>query len=148
MSTNKHSTYRKLPLVYSCSGCSSAAQLANHVAVRLDREQTAEMSCIAGVGGDVHSLVLTAKSGRPIIAIDGCALQCVKNCLRRQGVAPTLHYTLSDLGVRKRLHQDFDLSDAEHVLYRIHDDLRAGREEPARPEESIEQGRTTRVDAA
>ena len=26
-----------LPLVYSCSGCSSAAQLANHVALRLDR---------------------------------------------------------------------------------------------------------------
>ena len=26
-----------LPLVYSCSGCSSAAQLANHLALRLDR---------------------------------------------------------------------------------------------------------------
>ena len=31
------------PLVYSCSGCSSAAQLANHVAVRLDRSGVAEM---------------------------------------------------------------------------------------------------------
>jgi uncharacterized metal-binding protein len=27
----------KLPLVYSCSGASSAAQMANHIAVRLDR---------------------------------------------------------------------------------------------------------------
>ena len=43
------------PLIYSCSGCSSAAQLANHVAVRLDRAGVAEMSCIAGVGGDVPS---------------------------------------------------------------------------------------------
>ena len=41
------------PLVYSCSGCSSAAQLANHVALQLDRRGVAEMSCIAGVGGDV-----------------------------------------------------------------------------------------------
>lgn len=40
------------PLVYSCSGCSSAAQLANHVALQLDRRGVAEMSCIAGVGGD------------------------------------------------------------------------------------------------
>ncbi|TAK94969.1 MAG: zinc-binding protein, partial [Aquabacterium sp.] len=40
-------------LVYACSGCSSAAQLANHLAVRLDREGIAEMSCIAGVGGRV-----------------------------------------------------------------------------------------------
>jgi uncharacterized metal-binding protein len=36
-----------LTLVYSCSGCSNAAQLANHLAVRLDRTGVAEMS----VGG-------------------------------------------------------------------------------------------------
>lgn len=41
---------RTLPLVYSCSGCSSAAQMANYVAVQLDRRGAAEMSCIAGVG--------------------------------------------------------------------------------------------------
>lgn len=72
-----------LPLVYACSGCSSAAQLANHLAVRLDREQRAEMSCIAGLGGDVRSLVRVAHearaSGRGILAIDGCALACVRS---------------------------------------------------------------------
>ncbi len=47
----------QLPLVYSCSGCSSAAQLANHVALQLDRRGLAEMSCIAGVGGDVPYLL-------------------------------------------------------------------------------------------
>ncbi len=31
------------PIVYSCSGCSSAAQLANHVALRLDRCGAAEI---------------------------------------------------------------------------------------------------------
>ncbi len=36
-----------LPLVYSCSGCFSAAQLANDVAIALDRHGMAEMSCIA-----------------------------------------------------------------------------------------------------
>ena len=71
------------PLVYSCSGCSSAAQLANQVAVRLDRSGVAEMSCIAGVGGDVASLVKTARSGRPIIALDGCPLVCVQSSLAR-----------------------------------------------------------------
>jgi len=122
----KHSDWRTLPLVYSCSGCSSAAQLANHVAVRLDRMQLAEMSCIAGVGGDVTPLVRTATSDRPIIALDGCELQCVKNCLERHGVEPTLHYTLSALGVRKRYHVDFDCNDAETVLGRIRKDLLDG----------------------
>ncbi len=45
------------PLVYSCSGCSNVAQLANQVAIELDREQVAEMSCIAGVGGSVKPIV-------------------------------------------------------------------------------------------
>lgn len=122
-----HSRYRTLPLVYSCSGCSNAAQLANHVAVRLDREHVAEMSCIAGVGGDVESLVRTAQSGRPIIALDGCPLQCALHCLKRHGVKPALHYTLSEFGIRKRYHQDFDPNDAGLIIDRVVEDLDAGR---------------------
>lgn len=125
-----HGQYRALPLVYSCSGCSNAAQLANHIALRLDRERIAEMSCIAGVGGDVESLVHTAQSGRPVIVLDGCALQCARHCLRRQGVQPTLHYTLSDFGVRKRYHQDFDPSDAARIVARVVADLAAGAAPP------------------
>lgn len=37
------------PIVYSCSGCSTAAQTANYIAIQLDRKDVAEMSCIAGV---------------------------------------------------------------------------------------------------
>lgn len=121
----KHANYRTLPLVYSCSGCSNAAQLANHVAVRLDRERLAEMSCIAGVGGNVDSLVKVALAGRPIVALDGCALHCVRKCLERHGVVPNLHYTLSDLGIRKRYHCDFTAAEAAYVFERIRDNLPA-----------------------
>jgi uncharacterized metal-binding protein len=108
-----------LPLVYSCSGCSSAAQLANHVAVRLDRAGLAEMSCIAGVGGNVRSLVNKAKdaadSGRTIIAIDGCVLACAKACLAQRGVAPSRHVMLAEAGVRKQYQADFDPAQAEEI---------------------------------
>ncbi|MBT4219916.1 MAG: zinc-binding protein, partial [Rhodospirillaceae bacterium] len=40
-----------IPLVFSCSGCSSAAQTTNTLALLLDRDGEAQMSCIAGVGG-------------------------------------------------------------------------------------------------
>jgi uncharacterized metal-binding protein len=100
------------PLVYSCSGCSSAAQLANAIAVGLDRTGVAEMSCIAGVGGDVPSLVRTATSGRPIVAIDGCALACARSCLARHQVEPDLHVQLGDHGVKRRKHQDHDPDEA------------------------------------
>ncbi|GIO36537.1 hypothetical protein J41TS12_13980 [Paenibacillus antibioticophila] len=95
-----------LPLVYSCSGCSSAAQTANQVAIKMDREKIAEMSCIAGVGGDVKPLVRTAKSGRDIIAVDGCPLACCKSCLARHDVEPKHHFDLSKFDVPKRLGED------------------------------------------
>lgn len=109
----------QLPLVYSCSGCSSAAQMANHLALRLDRAGAAEMSCIAGVGGDVPHLLKTARSGRPIVALDGCALECAKSCLARHGIEADLHHVLSEHGVRKRYHADYDPGQAEQVLRRI-----------------------------
>ena len=112
------------PIVYSCSGCSSAAQLANHVALRLDRCGAAEMSCIAGVGGDVPHLMKTARSGRPIIALDGCPLVCVKSTLARHGIEPARHYQLQQYGVKKRAHEDFDPAQAALVLERVLDDLR------------------------
>lgn len=104
------------PLVYSCSGCSSAAQMANHLALTLDRGGLAEMSCIAGVGGGVPGLVRTACSGRSILALDGCVMHCVAACLAREGLTPDLHLTLSDYGVRKRKHADFDRDEAQRVL--------------------------------
>jgi len=103
------------PLVYSCSGCSSAAQMANHLALRLDREQRAEMSCIAGVGGGVEGLVRTARSGRKILALDGCVLACARACLARAGLVPDRHLVLADHGVKKRKHADFDAQQAEQV---------------------------------
>ena len=111
------------PLVYSCSGCSSAAQLANHVALQLDRRGVAEMSCIAGVGGDVPHLMKIVRSGRPIIALDGCPLVCVKSSLARHGITPARHYQLHEYGVKKRNHQDFDAQEAAQVLARIEADL-------------------------
>ncbi|GAB2947377.1 hypothetical protein GCM10027280_40120 [Micromonospora polyrhachis] len=104
------------PLVYSCSGCSSAAQLANTLAIRLDRLGVAEMSCIAGLGGDVPSLVRLARSGRPILALDGCPLVCVQATLRRHDITPDGHVVLSRYGVRKRRHADFDEEDAQRLL--------------------------------
>lgn len=115
----------KLPLVYSCSGASSAAQMANYIAVRLDRLETAEMSCIAGVGGDVKPLVRTAKSGRAIIALDGCPLHCTAHILKRQGITADHHYDLSKMGVKKQYHEDFDPQEAARMLERIQSDLNA-----------------------
>ncbi|QJD58264.1 zinc-binding protein [Pseudomonas sp. gcc21] len=107
------------PLIYSCSGCSNVAQLANTLALRIDRAGIAEMSCIAGVGGKVAPLVKTAQSGRQIIAVDGCKLQCAKACLNNVGVTPDIHVTLSDYGVRKRFGEDCSPEQADELETQI-----------------------------
>ena len=119
----------RLALVYACSGCSSAAQMANHLAVRLDRNGEAEMSCIAGVGGGVKPLVRIAqratRDGRPILAIDGCALACVKHALAQVGAQPTRYVQLAESGVRKLAHADFDPLQAAALLQHCTEQARA-----------------------
>lgn len=108
-----------LPLVYSCSGCSSLAQLANRLALRLDRDGEAQMSCIAGVGGNIKSFVRQATSGRPILALDGCPLACVRNCLKRHGVEPDRYVQLQEPGLKKRYGYDAEEDDAERFYPRV-----------------------------
>lgn len=106
---------RTRPLVYACSGCSSVAQLANDTAIALDRQGEAEMSCISGVGGGVPMLIKLARSGRPILALDGCALACTKACLANAGVTPDSHLILNQQGARKRYHTDYAESERQRI---------------------------------
>jgi uncharacterized metal-binding protein len=111
-------TISETPLVYSCSGCSNAAQMANWLAIKMDRDGIAEMSCIAGVGGNIKKLVNTALSGRNIIAIDGCPLACSKACLGNHNITPGMHFELTRYGVSKKQHEDFDIDQANKI-YKI-----------------------------
>lgn len=107
------------PLVYSCSGCSSAAQMANFIALQLDRNGIAEMSCIAGVGGNVKKLVRMAASGRKIITIDGCPLACSRACLGNHSIIAQRQFELTAMGVKKRDHEDFDPAEANKIFKKI-----------------------------
>lgn len=103
------------PLIYSCSGCSDVAQLANNVAVALDHAGEYEMSCISGVGGKVPALVKTAQSGRHITVIDGCPLNCARHCLENVGVTPDEHVRLYDYGFKKRYGKSYDSDSMKEV---------------------------------
>lgn len=135
---------RHLPLVYSCSGCSNVAQLANHLAVRLDREGRAEMSCIAGLGGDVGLLVSAARGRRPIVVIDGCRHECARQCLARHGIAPALHQVLTGWGVRRQASTDFEAEQAERLYARLLQLLPPGEASAASPAGSSRLDQATR----
>ena len=107
------------PLVYACSGCSNAAQTTNYLAVKLDRPGLAEMSCVAGVGAGVSHLLEVARSGRPIIALDGCHLACARQCLENQGIVPDRHFVMTRLSTKLRFHKDYDPLEAERIAEQV-----------------------------
>lgn len=102
--------------VYSCSGCSNVAQLANSVAVKLHRSGLARMSCIAGVGGDVPSLVKAAQTAEKILVLDGCPLNCAAECLKRHNITPDVHFVLTKLGLTKNPTDEVPEATVEEVF--------------------------------
>ncbi|HLP77890.1 MAG TPA: putative zinc-binding protein [Candidatus Paceibacterota bacterium] len=90
-----------LPCVLSCSGCSHAGELADHTARRLNEAGVARMSCLAGVGGRVKSIMKIVQGAPEILMIDGCPLECGANILRLAGISGFHHLKLNELGVQK-----------------------------------------------
>ncbi len=112
-----------LAVVYSCSGSSNVAQLANALAVRLDRAGLADMSCIAGVGGGVQPLVRRAIGAATVIAIDGCPLACCERVLAAKGVRPGWIVRLHERGLRKRQHADVVEAERDRIYRDVLEEL-------------------------
>ncbi len=89
------------PIVYACSGCSDAGELADRIARQLARDGAAEMSCLAGIGGRVKHLVAIAENAGRVLAIDGCPINCARKTLELAGVQRVEHLELQELGLRK-----------------------------------------------
>lgn len=89
------------PIIYSCSGCSDAGELADRVARELHKQGVAEMSCLAGIGGRVKPLMIKAQKARRIVVVDGCPLNCARHTLLNAGFKDFQHIALHDLGHRK-----------------------------------------------
>ena len=88
-------------VIYACSGCSDAGELADRIARQLSREGAAEMSCLAGIGGRVKPLVNKAAAAERILAIDGCPLNCTRHTLELAGFKNFDHLELHKLGLKK-----------------------------------------------
>lgn len=112
------SNIRGMPvsLVYACSGGSGAGQVANGVAVALDRLELADMMSCGGVAGDNPRHLEVLHSGRPILAIDGCPEDCVHRMLAKQGIVPILHLRLDRRGNDRHRHESYDESIVEREL--------------------------------
>ena len=92
---------KKPTIIYACSGCSDAGEIADRVARQLSREGAGQMSCLAGIGGRVKSLVMKAENAERILVVDGCPLNCAAHTLRFSGFKNFEHLELHIIGIRK-----------------------------------------------
>lgn len=88
-------------LVYPCSGAADTGEIADRAARRLDAEDKAWMSCLAGIGGRVSGLIANAAAAPALLAIDGCPQDCAKKTLALAGFTNIRHVRVTDLGFKK-----------------------------------------------
>jgi uncharacterized metal-binding protein len=99
--TPNQSPASKRIVIYACSGCSDAGELADRAARALSQKRMGEMSCLAGIGGRVKQLMTKAEKAEHIVVIDGCPLNCARNTLAQAGFNQVHHLELHKLGLRK-----------------------------------------------
>lgn len=116
-------TDKQKPIVYSCSGCSNLARMAHDIALNIDSDGIAEMSCVSGVIGNIQPIANLAKSGRPIIAIDGCSMGCTKSCLDACDIKINTYFDISSFGFEKRSKWDDSLTENTIAMTKIYDTL-------------------------
>lgn len=88
-------------LIYSCSGAADVGEIADRAARRLDADNTAWMSCLAGIGARVSGLMASAAAAPALLAIDGCPQDCARKTLEAAGFTTIKHVRVTDLGFRK-----------------------------------------------
>lgn len=88
-------------LIFACSGAADVGAIADQAARRLTKDGAGKMFCLAGIGGRVPGIMAATESAASILAIDGCPLNCVKNCLEQAGFTNYEHLQMADMGFAK-----------------------------------------------
>jgi len=88
-------------LIFPCSGAADVGEIADRAGRKLSRDGLGKMFCLAGVGGRLPGMMKTTEGASAILAIDGCANDCVKACLEQAGFKKFEHLKLYELGFEK-----------------------------------------------
>ena len=88
-------------LVFACSGAADVGEISDRAARKLSKDGVGAMFCLAGIGGKVEPIMKKTRSASQILVIDGCNLDCVKNCLENAGFKEFEYIRVTDLGLEK-----------------------------------------------
>jgi uncharacterized metal-binding protein len=75
--------------------------LSDAVARKVSRDTNYKMSCLAGIGGRVNTLMVNAAAAPVLVAIDGCPHDCARKTLELAGFTNVKHIRVTDMGFKK-----------------------------------------------
>lgn len=102
-------------MLLACSGASNLGQLSNQAAVELTREGFGKMFCLAALGAHLPNFIHSAQNVPHLVAIDGCAVGCVKRVLEHAEIPVKSYFVVSDLGIEKTMDTVLNPSEVERV---------------------------------
>lgn len=111
------------PLVFACSGCSHLATIANDIALTLDSDGIAEMSCVSWLMAANEKKIKDKSSGRKVILIEGCGDSCSRDCLNTLGINIDAHFNIEGLGFVARSANDGSLKENSIAMNHIYTEL-------------------------
>jgi len=82
--------------IFSCSGAADVGHISDLAARQLTRMGAGNMFCLAGIGGNVESIIEKTKACEKILAIDGCGVDCVKKTLEERGFSEFEHLCITE----------------------------------------------------
>ena len=111
------------PLVFACSGCSNFATMANDIALTLDSDGIAEMSCVSWLMVANEAQIQARLAGREVILIEGCTDSCSRYCLTQNGVNIAAYFNIAELGFTARRAGDCSLQENSIAIKYIYNEL-------------------------
>lgn len=111
------------PLIFACTGCSQLATMANDIALTLDSDGIAEMSCISWLMAASDKQIKEKALHRKVILIEGCGDSCSHDCLTKAGVSVDAHFNLADLGFAARSASDCSLQENSIAMKHVYSEL-------------------------
>jgi uncharacterized metal-binding protein len=87
--------------IFACSGAADVGEISDRAARNMSRDGAGKMFCLAGIAGRIPGIMKMTGTASKILAIDGCELDCVKNCLQQAGFDQFEQFRVTDLGLEK-----------------------------------------------
>ena len=91
----------KTILFYSCSGAANVAEIADKAARAMMFAGAGSMSCLAGLGAGLESMIQAASDADLNVIIDGCPMDCAKLIFDRCDLTNYVQVKVTDFGVEK-----------------------------------------------